>query len=199
MKAVVLDFDGVVADTMPALTRLGAFVIRLHFDCPRYTALELYKSTCGLPFNEQLQECFPRADVRYAAEYFEYRKELLMQDAFPFSDISLLLLRLRATNTPVALSSSTRYSIINAFLLRHRIHFDRVGTIEQGSKLLQLRASAVAFGLCPEQLVFLGDSDRDATFAAAAGVEFRRVTPEREAIKALINDFDTASAQRQLS
>ena len=196
MKAVLLDFDGVVADTMPMLTRLGTFVISAYFDCPRHSAMEIYKSTCGLPFIEQLRESFPQGSCDIPAAYFEGRKTELMSATQPFPDIPPLLRKLRSAGLKVGLASSTRRAVIETFLLKHKLHFDWVGSIEEGSKSIQLRVSAGAFGMPLTDITFLGDSERDEAFAANARVAFRRVTPKRDAIQFLMSK---CNASRQPS
>lgn len=179
--AVAFDFDGVVADTMPALTRLAVklFMERFSVDTPK-AARSLYLSTTGLPFYTQLQELFPQRLASYrrgVASVFELEKEKLIQRARPFEDIAGALMSLHTRGVLVALCSSTRGAIIAKFLegglaRRLRIKFDWVGSIERGSKLVQLRKVMQRWDLRPDQLLFVGDSANDARFAWRVGVWF---------------------------
>lgn len=190
LRGVVFDFDGVVANTMPALTRLGRLTIQIHFDAHRHTAQLMYQKTCGLPFIQQLQELFGKDDPRIsaAADYFESCKVELMPGASEFSDIYPLITYLRKhTPAKIGLCSSTRGELIKDFLARKGIllAFDFVNCIENGPKSEQLKQFSRKMEIPSKDILFLGDSDKDAEFAAAASVQFRRVLPDRKTIAEL--------------
>lgn len=192
LKAVAFDFDGVVADTMPMLSRLGRGVIQMYYDAPRHAASDLYWKTVGLPFIDQLEECFGANDSRNAtaAEYFESRKKGLMAEAQPFPDIQRLLLGLAAKGIRTALCSSTRSSLIEDFCKKNKLPFIWLGGIEHGKKHTQLLKFIRICGLSSEQILFLGDSiDRDASFADKAGVPFAHVDRERRIIVELLEKY----------
>ncbi|KKM15154.1 hypothetical protein LCGC14_1698970, partial [marine sediment metagenome] len=86
--AVVLDFDGTLADTMPQLTELGVDVLTKHYGLPLDKARDYFLETVGEPFHQQLQALF-HGDSRNhtAGEEFRTRKREIFDDARPFDDV----------------------------------------------------------------------------------------------------------------
>ena len=186
-EAVLFDFDGVIANTMPELTRLGRFTLQVYFDIPRFTALQAYRDTCGRPFSGQLQEIFPDHPRNpTAAEYFEERKDKLMLEAKPFDDVLSIFDDLRKLNIKTAICSSTRRTLIHEFLEKYNLNCDWEGSIEHGPKYQQIKSAGQLFDLDPNKMLFLGDSKHDGVVAEDAGVDFLEVTFDRKTIAGLI-------------
>jgi beta-phosphoglucomutase-like phosphatase (HAD superfamily) len=49
-RAVVFDFDGTLADSMPFLQKIGVDIMMTHFGVSKENATERYVSTTGLPY-----------------------------------------------------------------------------------------------------------------------------------------------------
>jgi beta-phosphoglucomutase-like phosphatase (HAD superfamily) len=61
-KVIVMwDWDGTLADTMPAHADLAAMCINAHFGMNIPEARESYLKTTGIPFDRQLEKIFPAA------------------------------------------------------------------------------------------------------------------------------------------
>ena len=85
-KAVIFDFDGTLADSMPFLQRIGVEIMRKHFGISEEDATERYVTTTGLPYEHQIKMNFPD-DPRNetAIEEFEQLKieRIFEQQLFP--------------------------------------------------------------------------------------------------------------------
>jgi choline kinase/phosphoglycolate phosphatase-like HAD superfamily hydrolase/phosphatidylglycerophosphate synthase len=176
VRAVAFDFDGTVADSMGFLTDLAVqlLVDELSFD--RNDALARYRATSGADFRSQLEELAP-GDPRCGeiARRFEEAKTTWMERCQLFADVPGALRRLADAGVPVLVCSSTRAGVVRAFCTRHRL--DRfVTTVEgwapQRDKRTQLSSWIRAQGLQGDEVVFVGDSRRDADVARAAGARF---------------------------
>ena len=56
---LLCDLDGTLIDSMPTLADLATEVIEARYARRGVLARELYLATCGLPFDQQLEEIFP--------------------------------------------------------------------------------------------------------------------------------------------
>ena len=176
VRAVALDFDGTVADSMGFLTDLAVELLVDELGLDRETALARYRATSGADFRSQLEEIAP-GDPRCAvvARRFEEAKAQQMERCVPFPDVPGALRRLAATGVPVLVCSSTRAELVQAFCARHGL--DRVVTTVDGwaperDKRTQLASWIRAQGLQGDEVVFVGDSRRDGDVARAAGARF---------------------------
>ena len=210
VKAVVFDFDGTVADTMPFLTELATELITRNYSIKAARVRSRYLETSGLPFADQLEEMFPKhkrnAEV---AEQFEARKskgifaQPLFRDAIP----TLSYLKRKGINTFVC--SSTRVELVEEYAARSGLQdqVDGVFGYKAGfDKGRQITAILQDHGLKPEEVVFVGDSKKDGEFARAKRLKFIRVcrdftlplskkegTASVESLEALINLFEIMS------
>ena len=66
-KAVIFDFDGTLADSMPFLAEIGVEVMMRYYGITKDEAAERYKSTTGLPFEHQIKLNFPDQKVNNEA------------------------------------------------------------------------------------------------------------------------------------
>ena len=175
-SAIVLDFDGTVADTMPMLTALATRLITERYHVPVARAQRRYRDTTGLDFASQLERLFPNHPANFVVSHqFEAAKrdEIFGRPVFPEVISALAFFRTRGIQT--FLCSSTTPDIVAAYVERHGLagHFDATTGFRSGySKDAQITGLLEAHGIRPEEAVFIGDSLADGAFARAAGVPF---------------------------
>src|SRR5690606_27852539 len=176
VRAVALDFDGTVADSMGFLTELavGLLVDELGFEAD--DATRRYRATTGLDFRTQLEELAP-GDPRLddLARRFEEQRGRWMDRCTVFDDVAPALRRLRQSGVPVLLCSSTRVSVLKGVCARHGLLdlFSEVdGWRPDRPKSEQLAVWVRANDLMGGEVLFVGDSRRDAEIARTAGTRF---------------------------
>ena len=121
VRAVALDFDGTVADSMGFLTDLavGLLVDELGFE--RAEAARQYLATAGSEFAAQLDELAPgHPRLAEVASRFEAEKTRWMGCCEMFTDVVPAVERLAAAGVPVLLCSSTRVLLVREFCERLR-------------------------------------------------------------------------------
>src|SRR3954471_9721857 len=176
VRAVALDFDGTVADSMGFLTDLavGLLVDELGFE--RAEAARHYLATAGSEFATQLDELAPgHPRLAEVASRFEEEKTRWMGSCEMFSDVVPALERLAAAGVPVLLCSSTRVALVREFCERYGLlqRFTSVdGWGPRHGKPVQLVSGIAAAGFAGHEVVFVGDTRRDADVARAAGTRF---------------------------
>ena len=60
LKAVIFDFDGTIADTMPFLSGLAVNLITANYAISSEEASRRYLETTGMDFGSQVEEIFPQ-------------------------------------------------------------------------------------------------------------------------------------------
>jgi choline kinase/phosphoglycolate phosphatase-like HAD superfamily hydrolase/phosphatidylglycerophosphate synthase len=176
VRAVALDFDGTVADSMGFLTDLAVRLLVDKLGFERAEAARQYLATAGSDFATQLDE-LASGDPRLAevASRFEAEKTRWMGCCEMFTDVVPAVERLAAAGVPVLLCSSTRVLLVREFCERHGL-LQRFASIDgwspRHSKSVQLVSGIAAAGVAGHQVVFVGDTRRDADVARAAGTRF---------------------------
>jgi choline kinase/phosphoglycolate phosphatase-like HAD superfamily hydrolase/phosphatidylglycerophosphate synthase len=176
VRAVALDFDGTVADSMGFLTDLavGLLVDELGFE--KAEASREYLATAGSTFATQLDEMAP-GDLRLVkvASRFEAEKTHWMGRCEMFTDVVPALDSLTAAGIPVLLCSSTRAPLVREFCERYGLlqRFTAVDGWGPGhTKSAQLVSGVADLGFAGHEVVFVGDARRDADVARVAGTRF---------------------------
>lgn len=176
VRAVALDFDGTVADSMGFLTDLavGLLVDELGFE--RAEATRQYIATAGSTFATQLDEIAPgQPGLAEVASRFEAEKTRWMGRCEMFTDVVPAVERLAAAGVPVLLCSSTRGPLVRDFCERYGLiqRFASVDGWAPGhTKSVQLASGAAVAGFAGHEVVFVGDSRRDADVARVVGTRF---------------------------
>ncbi len=176
VRAVALDFDGTVADSMGFLTDLavGLLVDELGFE--RAEATRQYLATAGSTFETQLEEIAPgQPGLAQVASRFEAEKTRWMGRCEMFTDVVPALERLAAAGVPVLLCSSTRAPLVREFCERYGLlqRFASVDGWGPGhTKSVQLVSGMAAAGFAGHEVVFVGDARRDVDVARFAGTQF---------------------------
>ena len=75
IRAVIFDFDGTTANTMPFLTDLAVKLITEKYNISKYEAKKRYLETTGIDFECQLELIFPNHPINHeVATTFESKK-----------------------------------------------------------------------------------------------------------------------------
>lgn len=158
---VMWDWDGTLADTMPAHADLAAECINAHFGIDTPEAREKYLNTTGIPFDRQLEKIFPGATASQreacAKEYHERKMTYVYGNPKDFPEVARVIERLRkCPNIVQVISSSTEESIINAWVKKTKNHMQMVLGRENESKSDHISLMKKQF---PEAvIVFVSDS-----------------------------------------
>ncbi len=164
--AVIFDFDGTLADSMPFLESIGVEIMRKYFEVSEKDATEKYRSTTGLPYEQQVKISFPKNPKNEdAIDEFERLKidRIYQQRLFP--DSRRTLEKIRAMDIDIFVSSSTFQSTIVEY-------FKRQGLLDCFVEILGYRPGfekgadhfeyvSDKFGIPVDDLVFVGDSLKD--------------------------------------
>lgn len=175
-KALIFDFDGTVVDSMTRLTDVAATVMSRYFSLPIAEAKRLYQLTSGLPFNEQLSTLYPgNPDNEKAADTFESTKRIHYFEEPLFEDALETLIHLKEKGYFLAVSSSNDQHLVEAFVKQKNLPFDVAlgwtsATFGKGKPHFQYLQKQNAFA--DSDMVFIGDSLKDAERALDCGIDF---------------------------
>src|SRR4051812_31434457 len=171
VRAVALDFDGTIADSMGFLTDLavGLLVDELGFEPAE--AARRYLATAGSEFATQLDELAPgHPRLAELASRFEAEKTRWMGCCEMFTDVVPALERLAAAGVPVLLCSSTRVALVREFCERHGLlqRFTSVdGWRPRHTKAVQLVSAGASPRPARPEGVFVGGTPPGAHAAPA--------------------------------
>lgn len=178
--AVIFDFDGTLADTMTFLTELAVGLISKNYNLPEAEAKSKYLATTGIDFAGQLDIIFPshlkNTDV---ANTFEKRKREEVYEYPVFPEVIPTLDFLRDKGIKTFICSSTKQEIISRYCKLNNIEGfldDYFGFKPDFRKGDQIDFVLKSNGLNPENVLFVGDSLKDADFAGDKNVGFMGLT-----------------------
>lgn len=175
MTKLIFDFDGTLVNSMPRFTTVASALIATSYDVDLAEARELYLSTVGLSFREQLDELFPKVHSRnlaVAAKFLPLQKEVYRTVELHDGVLEELEL-LKYYEQPFAICTSSQYKLIHPALKRTGLA-ELTGTVvgrELGSKQEQL-----SYLRGHGYTSFIGDSPKDGAIAnALSGIDFMGV------------------------
>ena len=165
-KAVIFDFDGTLADSMPFLESIGVEMMMKYFGISKEDATYRYRSTTGLPYEQQVKMNFSdHPECETAIEEFENLKIDRIFDQQLFDDTIDTLTELNEMGIDVFVSSSTFQTTIEEYFRRLGIlHLFR-GILgyrpgfEKGADHFNYIHSE--FDVQFNELLFVGDSLKD--------------------------------------
>jgi len=118
-KAVIFDFDGTLADSMPFLEKIGVEMMMKYFGVSKEDATQRYRSTTGLPYEHQVKMNFPdHPKCETAITEFEKLKIDRIFDQQLFEDTESTVRELNAMGIDVFVSSSTFQTTIEEYFRR---------------------------------------------------------------------------------
>lgn len=171
---VIFDFDGTLADTMPAL-RDRAMELLTRTGITEATAALEYQRTFGAPFINQLQEfAFPPYGLVDIAREFEDGKLDILAKAKPFPDTFSTLAALQTAGYFTGVVSSTERSMVKKFQTAHGLPLHAVYGLDKyhSPKGQQIADMVYVHDLDPDKTIFVGDAPRDAEYARIGEVRF---------------------------
>ena len=176
IKAIIFDFDGTVANTMPFLTELAVKFITENHTISKEEAKRGYLETTGLDFASQLESIFPNhPNNQEVAAGFEKRK---LEDIFDhpiFPDVIPTLKYFRNKKIKTVICSSTKQKIITKYSQLNRIDvlMDNLFGYEQNfRKGDQIDFVLQHYQLEPDKVLFVADSLKDYDFAKEKKINF---------------------------
>ncbi|MCF2137749.1 MAG: HAD family hydrolase [Candidatus Thorarchaeota archaeon] len=165
-KAVIFDFDGTLANSMPFLERIGVNVMMKYYGLDREEATNRYRITTGLPYEHQIKINFPdHPKNEEAIEEFERLKIEKIFDQELFPDTVRTLFALKEKGIKIFVSSSTFQSTIVSYFERRNLRTlftDILGYkpgFEKGSDHFNYVRDRHRIPL--EDVIFVGDSLKD--------------------------------------
>ncbi|MBN2493056.1 MAG: HAD family hydrolase [Deltaproteobacteria bacterium] len=179
-KVCAFDFDGTLVDTMGGFALIAAEVLESHYGISLERGRQLYLETSGIPFFQQLEIIRPGGEHNAAcAELFEARKLDGFFDAAPSDETREGLAMLRQAGIRVVISSNNFQHLVDAFLDRHALPVDLAlgfvhGELEKGGP--HFEKIREVFGVESAEILFCGDSLKDAERAIEAGTRFAGIT-----------------------
>ncbi len=179
-NAVIFDFDGTVADTMTFLTELAVGLISKNYNLPETEAKSKYLATTGIDFAGQLDIIFPSNDSNSGiAEAFEKRKLVEVFNHPVFPEVIPVLGFLKEKGILTFICSSTKQEIISRYCRLN--HIDKLLEANFGFKPDFKKGDQIDFvlksyRLNPGNVLFVGDSLRDADFAGEKNIGFMGIT-----------------------
>ncbi len=175
IKVCLFDFDGTLVDTMDHFADLAASIIEQKYTIPFDKARGDYLQTSGIPFFQQLEVLFPnRKDNNILADEFEEKKKVLFFSEHFSKDTIETMKGLKKHGLQIAISSGNFKDLVNEFLVRENLQFHYVLGFEKNFAKgeAHFRFIKEQTGCVNRELLFVGDSLKDAEKAAEYGVQF---------------------------
>ena len=205
IKAVVLDFDGTTADTMPTLEKIAVKLLRINYKLNKKTSQTMYRSTTGLPFIQQIKLLFPNNPKNeFVVSQFEKEKIENVFNLPLFHDTNTTIDLLREKGFIVVISSSTIQPTIEKYCQMKKLQVDQILGYREGFEKGKDHFNFILkkFNLKPDELLYVGDSLKDCEraqesqilFIAKIGLfslkEFNEISKSKLAITNLIELVD---------
>ena len=165
-SAVIFDFDGTLADSMPFLENIGVEMMTTYFGVSKEDATNRYRSTTGLPYEQQVKMNFPdHPKNEDAIREFEKLKIDRIFEQQLFEDTEDTVRELNLMGIDVFVSSSTFQSTIEEY-------FRRLGILDRFKGILGYRPGFEKgadhfnhihseFNTQFDDMLFVGDSLKD--------------------------------------
>ncbi len=175
-KAFLFDFDGTLVDTMGGFADIAGNVIHEHHPEMSFEeARRRYLETSGVPFFQQLEIIFPGhpRNPESARIFEETKKEGFFNQHFS-EDVRHTITELRRRGIITGVCSNNFQELIDRFVSREALVFDVVLGFREGFEKGKAHFEYVMqkFNLSRDELVFVGDSLKDADKARANGLHF---------------------------
>ncbi|NHJ05437.1 MAG: HAD family hydrolase [Candidatus Heimdallarchaeota archaeon] len=175
IKMITLDFDGTTADTMPTLEKIAIRLMTNHYKLEKEDARTKYRSTTGLPFEQQMEILFPEnKENKLVVENFEKEKIESIFDLPLFDDAIETITSFRKMGYLVAISSSTTQPIIEKYCKMKGLEVDQIlgykPGFEKGKDHFDFLINK--FKLENSEIIYVGDSLKDCERAQKSEILF---------------------------
>ena len=186
-KAVIFDFDGTIADTMPFLSDLAVGLLTKNYEISGEEARRRYLETTGMDFGSQIEEIFPQHPSNYtvAAAMESGKRGRIFQHPL-FEEVIPVLRFFESRGVKRFVCSSTQETIVRRYTKNAGIDdlLDGCFGYRPGfAKDQQIEFILRHYDLRPDEVIFVGDSLMDYEFVRGKGVRFialRRLFQEHD-------------------
>lgn len=176
IKAVIFDFDGTIANTMPFLTELAIKVITENYNISKDKAKSRYIETIGMDFASQLETIFPGNPAnQQVSTIFEERKVNGIFDYPIFPDAIPTLRYFQDKKIISFICSSTKQEVIKRYSKLHKIDnlvTESFGLRANFRKDKQINFILKHYKLKPKEVLFVGDTLLDYNFTKTEKIKF---------------------------
>ena len=176
IKAVIFDFDGTIADTMPFLTRIAVKLITEKYGLSKGEAKHRYLETTGVDFATQIEIIFPNNPKNHeVVNAFEAKKLEGVFELPLFPDVVSTLTHLKKKSVKTFICSSTKLEIVRRYCKLKGIYtlVDGIFGYKAGfGKYDQISFILKNWRLEPTKVLFIGDSLKDCEFATRNRINF---------------------------
>lgn len=176
-KAYLFDFDGTLVDTMSSFADLaGKIINEFHPEISFKQARARYLETSGIPFYQQLEIIYPDdpSNPEKTKRFEEGKKTIFFNEKFS-DEVRETIENLKGKGHFVGVSSNNFKELLDLFIEREGLKFDTVlgfrTSFEKGRDHFVYLGEQFNFNW-GEDVIFVGDSLKDAEKALSNGVEF---------------------------
>lgn len=176
-KVVMFDLDGTLIDTMFRFADLAAEIMTARHGSVLAEARAGYLGTSGIPFHQQLEVLHPGhgANAEASAE-FERRKRAITRSTPMEAPARAALGGLRELECRIVLSSNTGQDFVDEFVAGEEFRFDLALGFDADRAMAKGRPhvdrTQEVLGVVAADILFVGDSLKDADLAGETGTAF---------------------------
>ncbi|MFD1143180.1 HAD family hydrolase [Larkinella insperata] len=172
LKAVIFDFDGTLADTLPLCIKAFRMAIEPHLS--RTVSDEEIIATFGPSEEGTIKSLIPDRFDEGLSAYHEYYTSYHSEVPTLFEGVEelLALLRQRGVRLALVTGKALKSALISLDFYRIKDCFEQIGhgDLTKGHKAKNIRRILTEWGLEPDEVVYVGDAPSDITACREAGV-----------------------------
>lgn len=176
LKAVIFDFDGTIADTMPFLSDLAVDLLTKNYEISGDEARRRYLETTGMDFGSQIEQIFPQhpSNCAVVAAMEASKRQGILEHPL-FDEVVPALTFFKERNVMRFVCSSTQEAAVRQYTKKMGIDdlLDGCFGYRPGfTKDKQVDFIVNHYCLDPNEVIFVGDSLMDYQFVKNKGIPF---------------------------